>query len=364
MNRLYMGLLFLLLLSYPAAAQDRQTVLLAAHRTGRVEVFDPATLAPIGSIHVLPLANGISNSPDGSMLYISEGIAPDFKGCCVLYALDLETKRMTRVVTPASGATVSPDGNTIVTQRGAVGIEIYGARTLAPESPIAQSIAPGAYELSFSPDGRLLFGLTEWQGPALDVFDFSTRKLVRKYPVPVDGPLRGAWVRDDFYLYSHKDLDGRLWKINLESPTLGQPLTISFPRSALECGPFYFENVVGADNRLFLYEAFGMKLDRRLKCKTPVSGGVYSVDLQNGRLLRPFASSVHFNSVIASFDGKDLYGIDVRNLSWDSVALVRLDAETGKILAKRELAPDYWFIALAALPRKLVPQGDVDVSVN
>jgi hypothetical protein len=83
--------LVVLLLSLPANSQDKQLVLLAAHRLGRVEVLDPTTLAPIGSIHVLPLADGIESSPDGAILFIREGIAPDFKGCCALYALNLET---------------------------------------------------------------------------------------------------------------------------------------------------------------------------------------------------------------------------------------------------------------------------------
>jgi hypothetical protein len=78
MKRAAMGLV-VLLLSLPANSQDEQLVLLAAHRLGRVEVLDPTTLAPIGSIHVLPLADGIASSPDGAILFIREGIAPDLK---------------------------------------------------------------------------------------------------------------------------------------------------------------------------------------------------------------------------------------------------------------------------------------------
>ncbi len=107
-----------LLLSVPASPQDRQLVLLAAHRAGRIEVFDPTTLTRIGSIGVLPLADGLSSRPDGEILYIREGLAPEFKGCCALYALNLGTRRMTWLVTPTSEVALSPDGRNVLTQRG------------------------------------------------------------------------------------------------------------------------------------------------------------------------------------------------------------------------------------------------------
>jgi hypothetical protein len=40
-------------------AQDR-TALLAAHRAGRVDVLNPATLQSLGSVKVLPLADGVA----------------------------------------------------------------------------------------------------------------------------------------------------------------------------------------------------------------------------------------------------------------------------------------------------------------
>jgi len=179
MKRAGMGILFLLLF-FPSKEQDKQLVLLATHRVGRVEVFDPVTLAPIGSIHVLPLANGIGSNPDGRILYIPEGIGPDFKGCCALYALNLETRRMTRLVEPSGGVTVSPDGNHVLTQRGNAGIEVYDGRTFEREAPVPRSVAPGVYDLYYSPDGHLLFGATNWPQPSLDIFDFASRQLVRK----------------------------------------------------------------------------------------------------------------------------------------------------------------------------------------
>lgn len=359
MKRVCTGILFLLMFS-ANGAQDKQTVLLAAHRAGKVEVFDPVTLAPIGSINVLPLADGITSSPNGKFLYIPEGVAPDFNGCCALYALELETGKMTRLVMPTTRATVSPDGRYVVTQRGNVGIDVFDGRTLAQESPVQRSVAPGLYGLSFSSDARLLFGVTNSPQPSLDIFDVGSRQLVRRYSVSDGVSLLGTWVRDDFYLYSYHGADGQIWKVNVGSPTLGLPLTVRFPDAVPTCG-MPDEKILGAGNRIFLYEAFGSKADRRLTCKTSIPGGVHSIDPETGNVLPALAADAHFNSLIASPDGKELYGIDVRNPNWDSIALLRLNAATGELLAKKELTPDVWIIDLASLPPKLVPHGEITI---
>jgi hypothetical protein len=62
-------------------ARDYLTVLLAAHRAGHVDVLDPITLRSLGSIKVLPQANGVTSDRTG-VLFLREGIAPDFQGCC------------------------------------------------------------------------------------------------------------------------------------------------------------------------------------------------------------------------------------------------------------------------------------------
>jgi hypothetical protein len=63
-------------------------------------------------------------------------------------------------------------------------------------------------------------------------------------------------------------------------------------------------------------------------------------------------------------DSTDLYGIDVRDTIWRSVGLVRLDATTGRVLAKRDLVPDVWSIALATIPAELVPRGAVEATIK
>ncbi len=82
--RLCLAILLILPSSLDQARENR-TVLLAAHRAGRAEVLDPITLLCLGSIKVLPQANGVTSDRTG-VLFLREGLAPEFQGCCALYA--------------------------------------------------------------------------------------------------------------------------------------------------------------------------------------------------------------------------------------------------------------------------------------
>ena len=67
---------------------------------------------------------------------------------------------------------------------------------------------------------------------------------------------------------------------------------------------------------------------------------------------------------VVSTDGKELYGIDVRDTTWSSVGLIRLNATSGDVLARRNLQADVWFIDLANIPKDLVPNGPVEVTTT
>jgi hypothetical protein len=54
----------------------------------------------------------------------------------------------------------------------------------------------------------------------------------------------------------------------------------------------------------------------------------------------------------------------VRDPSWTSVGIVRLDAMAGEVLSKRDLTSDVWFIDLATLPSELVPSGQVEATTK
>ena len=122
--------------------------------------------------------------------------------------------------------------------------------------------------------------------------------------------------------------------------------------------------MLGAGDRLFFYELFGSKGDRRDGCAKEIPGGLLSVDPQTGRILARLATEIHFAALISGTDGKELYGLDVKDTTWISVDLVRLNAITGEVLARRNLTTDKWFIDLATVPSDLVPSGQVEVMTN
>lgn len=338
-------------------AQDR-TVLLAAHRTGNLEVFDPDTLLSLGSIKVLPLADGVVGGSEG-MIFLREGLAPDFKSCCALYALDLKNGTMKKLLDLTSAVIVSPDRNHVITQRGNVGIESFNVHTLQREPGIPRSIASGVYGLCFSHDGRLLFGASNFPTPTLDVLDFSGRKLVRRFALPEEFTVLGACADNDYYLYGHHKTSGQLWRVKPDGSSIGTPLSIKFPDTTPEC-ELYDENIVVAGDLLFLVELFGGKLDRRARCGSEVPGGALLMDPHTGKVKSHLAPGLHFAQLISSTEGTELYGLDVRDPTWTSVGLVLLDSATGRILARRELVSDVWFLAVATISAGLVLQGNVE----
>jgi hypothetical protein len=342
-------------------AQDR-TVLLAARRAGTVEVLDPDTLHSFGSIKVLPLADGIESGSRG-MIFLREGLAPEFKGCCALYALDLNTRAMTILLEPISEIVVSPDGEHVITQRGNVGVETFNAHTLQREPHIPSSIAPGVYGFCFSRDGRFLFGASNFPAPTLDVLDFSARRLVRHFALPQEFAIVGACADNSYYLYGQRKTSARLWRMRTAPSTLGAPAEITFPDRTPEC-EMHDERVLIAGDRLFIAESFGGKLDRRLACGRGVSGGLLLIDPQTGRVLKHLAPELHFAQLISSADGKKLYGIDVKDANWRAVSMIQLDAVTGRILVERDLVPDVWSMTLTTIPIELVPRGQLEATTK
>ena len=326
----------ILLILPPCLGQTREnrTVLLAAHRAGSVEVLDPITLLSLGSIKVLPLANGVTSDRTG-VLFLREGIAPEFEGCCALYAVNLKTREMTKLLEPATDFAVSPDGQHVLA-RGNAGIEAFSVHTLKREPTIPRSFAPGVYTLRFSPDGQLLFGVSNFPMPTLDILDFDRRKLVQRFTVPEDLTLRGAWISDAYYLYGYRKGTGRLWRVKADNSALEGPVKVDFSDLASECET-QEQEMLGTGGRLFLYELFGAKGDRRDRCAREIPGGLLSVDPQTGGTLGHLAPDIHFGSLISSADGKELYGIDVGDARWNSVGLVRLSAVTGDVLARQNL---------------------------
>ncbi len=195
---------------------------------------------------------------------------------------------MTKLLEPASEVAVSPDGQHVLTQRGNVGIEAFSVHTLQREPAIPRSIAPGVYTLRFSPDGRLPFGVSNFPAPTVDILDFDRRRLVQRFTVPQDLTVLGAWISNAYYLYGYRKGTGQLWRVNADNSALEGPVKIDFPDLASEC-KMREQEILGAGGRLFLYELFGSKGDRRDGCPRKIPGGLFSVDPQTGGILAHLA---------------------------------------------------------------------------
>lgn len=337
-----------LLASAVLGAQSPNSYILAARRSGAIEIIEPASLTTIGRIHFdLPLKssglNGVSASADGTMLYVQGPIPNEGHGCCVLYSIDLATLE-TRQVADITG-TASRSGFFV-----ADGITYHADSGGNPSS-----------------DGGQLFEVRSFRGPAVDIYDLAQGKIARTL---VPSGLQGDWsptgarLDDQFVLYAAKD-DGsaaRLWVISPKTTQLGEG-TAAEPFGAVpNCHSPVLRGMATAAGNVFLYEIFGWKLDRRESC-TGVPGGAWVLDPSTGTLLAQVASDFYFSDMVADREKGELYGISVGDPAWGSgVELVRINAEDGTILKSRALESDVWRIAFA--PLRILPAADVRALIS
>jgi hypothetical protein len=339
----------------------RREVILATQRNRRLHVFDANTLQQLGYFAVNNNAHSVVAGPDGLKLFIEQPAPPDVNGCCALFALDLVTRKLCKLIFPSSLGAPTPDGRWVFTQRGPIGIEVFDAKTLVR---LPRIDAPGLYHFLPSPDSRWLFGITysqRGQGPSLDIFDIENKVLVRRLPTP-DGLLpAGDWLGDQFFLYAYDGNHGNLWKVTPETTKLDAPLKITLPHPSPENRAIHtHHNLIAGGKHLFLYESFGHKLDRRSDSSQEMPGGIFSIEPSSGKIVGYFARSVHFARVKASTDGQFLYGIDSGMTGWRGpVRLLKLDASNGAVVAERALEQDVWFISPAKIPVSAIPQGEV-----
>ena len=358
--RTFFAIPILLLAAAPAFAED-PLVVLAASRAGRIQVFDAATLEPLGAIGVKQRLESVAASPDGRRLYIAQ--ADQTGSCCGLYSLDLDTRGMCLLTTPALFSAPSPDGRFLFTQ-GKQDVDVFDAATL---SRLPAMKARGQYNLQPSPDGRWLFGITN--SPKLssvDVFDMAANAMVRRLPI-WQGPVTGAWAGDRFYLFSYgADGSGRgsLWSVNPENSVLSAPTTVELPDLHSACNEPVLLMLAGAPDRLYLAEAFGFKVDRRLACPDAAREGIYVIQPSTGHVSH-IAPAVRVNRMVAAPDGRDLYIIDSGAPGPPSRRrLLRIDAGTGGALRESALDSGPWNLALARIPRALIPRGYLHAALS
>jgi hypothetical protein len=313
-------------------AQDSRTLILAAGRSGAVEFIDPSTLETVGRIHFnldSPSAglNGVSASADGRLLYVDGPLQNEAKGCCTLYSVDLATLQ---------------------------------AQPMVPNPRSRYPAEMRNDRLHFSPDGRWLFGVRSFRGPVLDVYDLTGGKLVRQLsPSGLAGDYRptGIWSGDQFYLYAANDHgDGRLWAVSPDTPKLGPGITVAPLGPVPGCSDQGSNSLAASGGKLFLYEQFGFKVDRRIGCAGQIPGGAWIVDGATGQLVTRISQDLHFSVLFAEPNGSDLYGLAVEGTNWESPRLVRIDPVDGHIILSRTLDSGFWRVAIA--PVRMAPSGE------
>jgi DNA-binding beta-propeller fold protein YncE len=359
--RTFFVLPILLLAAAPAFAED-PLVVLAADPMGRIRFFD-AALSPLGSIGVIQQVESVAASPDGRRLYIARRAEKTTaSSCCGLYSLDLDTRGMCLLAASALFGAPSPDGRFLFTQ-GASGVDVFDATTL---SRLPTMKASGTYNLQPSPDGRWLLGITNApQLSYLDTFDMGANAMVRRLPIS-PGPVTGAWAGDRFYLFSYGAYrspgTGWLWNVKPEDNQLPPPTGIELPDLHGACHEPVLLMLAGAPDRLYLAEAFGFKVDRRLACPDAARDGVYVIHPSTGRVSH-IASAVRVNRMVVSPDGRDLYVIDSGGPSPPGkLRLLHIDSRTGGILHETALGSGPWNLTLARIPPALIPREYVRAS--
>jgi hypothetical protein len=337
----------ILFLTAAAAFAQSPLVVVAAGRSGRIDFFD-ASLAPISGIKVNQVES-VSASPDGHKLYVAQYKHTDSDHCCSLFSLDLETKRMCVLAEPALFGAPSPDGRLLFTQ-GKTGVDVFDTVTL---NRLAAMKAPGAYNLQPSPDGRWLFGVTNSPKPSLDIFDTNSLSLARRLPLS-GGPFTGAWAGSRFYLFAYSARgSGQLWSVKPESLELAFK-SIDLPDLHGACNEPVLLMLAGAPDRLFLAEAFGFKVDRRLNCPD-TTDGIYEIQPSSGRVDH-IVPMVRVNRMAVSPDGRNLYVIHSSDPKRVDTQLLRIDIGTSRVLQNVPLEGVDWNLALAHIPAALIPR--------
>src|ERR1039457_611177 len=169
-------------LALAASAGAGDSVLLASRRGGWIEAIDlktletvsriRETLETVSRIRVPEMTESVASDTSGQRLFVAAPSGPG-KGCCALFAMDPQSMQLSVLVEPALSATVT--AGRLFTQRGAVGIEVFDLQNLTRLPAVK---APGNYRLRASLDGRLLFGITRFPQPSLDLFDAERGALI------------------------------------------------------------------------------------------------------------------------------------------------------------------------------------------
>jgi hypothetical protein len=324
-------------------------VLLASRRGGWIEAIRLDTLQTVSRIRVPTMVERVASDVSGQQLFV---IAHKTRqsGCCVLFALDPQSLQLSSLLEPVQSATFTIDR--LFTQRGNMGIEVFDSHTLIHLPTIR---TPGIYQLRPSPDGQRLFGITHWPEPSLDLFDIGQGVMIARKAVTGVSTLTGAWLGPQYFLFTVQSGRAKLWPVRSDDGEMGHAVSLSFAGSFWDCKLTPYD-VIASGARLVIYGQFGLKSDGA--CAVP--GGFLVVDPATGAVTDRLASSLRFRQMVASSDGRALWGLDVGDPAWGKVRIVKIDAATGQVIDEKLLDSDIWYLTTGQIPHEM--QGHLDLT--
>ena len=336
-------------LALAASAGAGDSVLLASGRGGWIEAIDLRTLETVSRIRVPEMSESVASDASGQRLFVAAPRNPG-KGCCALFALEPQSMQLSFLVEPALSATVT--AGRLFTQRGAVGIEVFDLQDLKRQPAVKAS---GNYRLQTSPDGHLLFGITRFPQPSLDLFDAERGALIASRPLSDASSLAGAWLGPQYFLLTAQSGEVNLRPVNAGSGKLGQAVSVSSSGSFPDCQPTPYD-MIASGGRLVIYGQFGLKSDGACA----VLGGFVVTDPSTGTVTDRFASDMSFRQMVGSSDGLYLYGLEVGSPAWRRVRIVKIEARTGQVVAEKSLDPDVWYLTTGQIPDEI--RGHLDLA--
>jgi hypothetical protein len=330
-----------------ASAVAADPVLLASRRAGWVEAISFETLETVSRIRVPDMTESVASDLPGQRLFLAAPMRQS-TSCCALYTLDPRSLQLSFLVEPAQTATITSSG--IFTQRGNVGIEVFDVESLE-RHPVIK--APGVYRLRPSPDGRLLFGITNFPQPALDLFDAVLGVQLASQSLPAASHAAGAWLDRQFFLFLLQSGQAVLRPVS-DGGQIGQAMQLAVSGSLPDCQEAPY-NMIAAGGKLVIYPQFGGKADSN--CQAP--GGFLIADPATGAVMERFGSG-RFRQMVASPDGRYLYGLEVGSPAWRQVRIVQIDAASGRVAAQKSLAPDVWYLTTGRIPPEMLSHRPAD----
>lgn len=342
-------------------AQDPRQVIVIAGRASFLEVIDPVTLETLSRIHFdFPAGsvgfNGVTIGADGS-IYFEGPIPTNPRSCCATYALDPATRKA-KVVASIPGT--SSRDQFVVSD----GLTYFAADLFMPISKFNR-VPKGVMHLS--PDAHWIFEVSNFQGPALWVYDLTRGEYPRELtPARSEEGARasGGWAGNSFYFFiESKQNSSHLWKLSPEATELGPGVPVENVGYTSGCTQPAFSDLLAAGDKVFLYEPFGFKGDRRERCHVPVPGGVWMIDPATGRQVGRTAIGLHFSTVVADRTGTFLYGLASEGLNQQGPGqLLRIDANDGHVSKFRDIEPGFFRMTVASVAS--VPKGEVFASIE